>query len=354
MNDNQQRRSYRGGLFWPVILIAVGVVFLLKNLGFIDSLTWNSIWRLWPLIFIVIAFDGLIRRKEIVGPVIMFCLAGAFMVSGFGWGWAAWNSIWRYWPVLVIAAGLEIMVGRRSIWLSALSVLIVLGLLGGLLWLGGFSFEQISGQSVVGESISQEIGDTNKADVDIAMAAGEMNIGVLDDSNALIAGEVSVGTWQEIRSEYKIQGSTGYYFLRSLNPVFYPGNDWTWNLGLTPDIPLDLDASMGAGEMELELREVAVASLDASQGVGELKVILPEGVSMDGDISQAIGEIVIFVPEGVAVRVEVSKAISNLDVPGDFEKRGDYYYSPDYETADEKIDLDVSQAIGNIEVRYGK
>lgn len=352
--NGENKKYRRSGLVWPIVLILVGVVFLLKNLGFIDSLAWDSIWKLWPLIFVAVGLDGLIRRREVAGPVIMFALAGAFLLSNYGWGWRAWDSIWRLWPLLVIAVGLEIMVGRRSIWLSALSVLAVLVVLGGLLWLGGITFERFSGQSVTSEIINQELGAASKADINISMAAGEMNLQVLDDLDALVAGDVSTGSGQEVRSEYKLQGSTAYYFLRSRNPVPFPRGDWDWKLGLAPEIPMELDASMGAGEMDLDLQEIALTSLDASQGVGDMTVILPAGVSMKGDISQAIGDMVILVPGDVAVCFEVSKAISNLDVPNDFERQGDNYCSPDYEDADERIDLDVSQAIGNIEIRYGK
>jgi hypothetical protein len=38
-------------LFWAIILISIGLLFLLGNLGVIDF-TWYSFWRLWPLIFI--------------------------------------------------------------------------------------------------------------------------------------------------------------------------------------------------------------------------------------------------------------------------------------------------------------
>jgi len=38
-------------LFWAIILISLGVLFILNNLGVI-SFTWYTIWRLWPLVFI--------------------------------------------------------------------------------------------------------------------------------------------------------------------------------------------------------------------------------------------------------------------------------------------------------------
>ena len=52
--------------------------------------------------------------------------------------------------------------------------------------------------------------------------------------------------------------------------------------------------------------------------------------------------------------LEVSKALSSLTIPSDFDRQGDYYYSPGYEAAEMAIDLDISQAIGSIVVRYNK
>lgn len=354
MQDRRKKTYRTSGLVWPIVLILVGVVFLLNNLGLIDAVTWESIWKYWPLIFVAIGLDGLIRRSEIVGPVIMFSLGAAFLLNNLGWGWNSWSAFWRLWPILIVAVGLEIMVGRRSPWLSALGVLAVAVLLVGLLWLGGLSLEPRYGQPITGEIINQEIGDASKADIDISQAAGEMNIDALEEANILISGAVSVGNWQEVRSEYKLQGTTAFYFLRNMNSAPFPGGNWEWELGLTPDLPMELDVSMGAGDMNLDLHEIKLSSLDASQGVGDLSVTLPAETALKGDISQAIGQIVIYIPENVAVRIEVSKAIANLDIPSDFDKRGDTYYSPGYESAAEQIDLSVSQAIGNIAIRYGQ
>jgi len=354
MDDKKQKHYRSAGFVWPIVLILVGVVFLLKNLGLIDALTWDSIWRLWPLIFIVFGLDGLLRRSEIVGPTIMFALGSALLLGNLGWGWNSWSIVWRFWPILIVALGLEIMIGRRSPWLSALGVLAVAGIFVSMLWFSGFAMEPRVGQAMSNEIIDQELGDASNADLDISQSVGEMYLDAVSDSDTLIAGEVSVDGWQDVRSEYKLQGDTAFYFLRSQFPGTVRGDSWTWDLGLTTSVPLELDASMGAGDMNLDLQEITITSLDASQGVGDLTVILPESSTLKGDISQAIGQIVIIVPDGVAVRLEVSKAISSLNVPGNFDQRGEYFYTPGYDNADERVDLDISQAIGNIEIRYEK
>jgi hypothetical protein len=49
-----------GPIFWPLLLIAVGVLFLLSNLGLL-SFSPEQLWRLWPLILVVIGLDILIE-----------------------------------------------------------------------------------------------------------------------------------------------------------------------------------------------------------------------------------------------------------------------------------------------------
>lgn len=56
-----------------LILIIIGVVFLLQNLGYISEGAWSIIW---PAILIVIGMGTLLKRKD----------QGFFWEEKFGWG----------------------------------------------------------------------------------------------------------------------------------------------------------------------------------------------------------------------------------------------------------------------------
>jgi hypothetical protein len=45
-----------GPIFWPLLLIAAGVLFLLSNLNVLPFNPWE-LWKLWPLILVVIGLD---------------------------------------------------------------------------------------------------------------------------------------------------------------------------------------------------------------------------------------------------------------------------------------------------------
>ena len=173
----------------------------------------------------------------------------------------------------------------------------------------------------------------------------------LADSDVLIAGDLS-SKGANIRSSSTLRGETLVYTIEHNNPVMLPFDDaWSWNLGLTTQIPLELDGSIGVGSMGLTFDKMMLEHLNISQGVGEVEIILPDG-DYRAEIDQAIGQILVEIPQGVPIRFGVSKGISGLSLPSDFEKYNDYYYSPGARGMDDFIHIEINQAIGNIIVRY--
>jgi hypothetical protein len=349
---SKYRRKSRPSFVWPILLITVGVVFLLSNLGVLRGDVWENIWRFWPVIFIAIGLDSLFRRNEIAGPIFMVGLGLIFLLSSLNViGWGAWDTLWRLWPILLVSIGLEIIIGRRSLWVSIVSVVLILAVLGGVVWL--FGPQPIRGEGLVDNLVNQPLEDIQQAEVVISPAIGDLDVVASRDPGVLISGDVSTGKHQEVFTDYEISGTTGYFEINSKSAVSFPGSvSWNWDLSLTNSIPLDVELKMGAGDMNADLSSLTLSRLDVSQGVGEMTVSLASKGNYSVDVNQAIGRIVIEVPREAGIRIEISRAISSLSMPPGFEQRGDFYYSANYDQADNKIDVDVSQAIGSISVHY--
>ena len=67
-----ENKGYRS-LFWPLVLIGVGVIWLLGNLGVISWTNLTVLFRLWPLLLIAIGLDLLIgRQSPAIGALIGF------------------------------------------------------------------------------------------------------------------------------------------------------------------------------------------------------------------------------------------------------------------------------------------
>ena len=81
----------RRGVFWPLLLIALGVLFLMGNFGLISGVSWRAILSLWPLLLVLIGLDIAFARRwplptlaaEILVIVAGLALAATSSTVGF-------------------------------------------------------------------------------------------------------------------------------------------------------------------------------------------------------------------------------------------------------------------------------
>src|SRR5512136_782073 len=134
----QHQRGVR--LFWPIILIGVGAILLLSNLGVIQGNPWTIIFQLWP--------------------------------------------------VLLIALGLEILLGGSTGWRAVASALLGLALVGGILWvliaqpaIPGLNFGSSNLQTT---NVSHPLDGVESATADLSFGTGTSKIYALNDSSNLV------------------------------------------------------------------------------------------------------------------------------------------------------------------------
>lgn len=346
-------RRQRGSLFFPLLLIAVGVIFLLDNFGALEGDAWSYIATFWPILLIVIGLDSIYRGEGIVGAAFMLGLGVVFLLSNLGYlDLNIWQLVLRLWPLLLVAIGIDLLIGRRSWVASLVGLVVILGLLAGALWLYGVGLE--SGQALPGETIQQELGNAARASVVLDMAAGSLQVGTQPEPDGLIAGSVATQTGQKVRSSFSQAGDEVIYELHSSgNQVFNPvrqGSGWDWDLDLTRQVPVDLQVDFGAGEATLDLADLQASGLQVNGGVGTASVTLPARGNYDATINGAIGSIVVIVPAELGVRLNTDAALVNVQAPPDYRKEGDVYLSPGYESAQNRVNLNTGLAIGSIQI----
>jgi hypothetical protein len=232
---NPSLRRRRGEFIFP--LPAVGVIFLLDNLGALEGDALSYIATFWPILLIVIGLDSLYRGEGIVGATFMLGLGVVFLLSNLGYlDLNIWQLVLRLWPLLLVAIGIDLLIGRRSWVASLVGLVLILGLLAGALWLYGVGLE--GGQPLPGETIQQELGNAARAQVILDMAAGSLQVGTQPEPDGLIAGSVSTRTDQKVRSSFSQSGDQVVYELHSSgNQVFNPVRVQSLGLGPGPDAP---------------------------------------------------------------------------------------------------------------------
>ena len=109
---------------------------------------------------------------------------------------------------------------------------------------------------------------------------------------------------------------------------------------------------IGAAEFEARhLGNLNAERIEVDAGVGEVTLWFNGRWQRDARVSidMGLGALELRVPEGLGVRLRKEGFLVSLDSEG-MVKRGDWYYSLDYEDADRKVTIDLDAAFGSVKV----
>jgi hypothetical protein len=298
------------------------------------------------------------KRTSFLGPVLLICLGIILLLNTTGiLEWSIWWTILSLWPVFIIALGLELLIGWRSAWASLLVALMVVAIAAGALWA---SQSSIAGSSLDSQKIKQPLGEADQAEVSIDPVMGVLRIDALPESANLVEGEIRLGRNEEVREQFSLQGGKAIYTLGSSGESWAPlppvwNSQRIWDLGLSPGATLQLRPGLAFGAKELDLTGLTLDELHSSMAVGHTKVILPGSGRAEAQITQALGVVEVIIPKETAVRLRAGTALVPRFLPGDFQKQeNDVYASPGYASAQNRVDLDISLAIGLLTIRYAE
>lgn len=261
-----EKQHYRS-LFWPVILIGVGLIWLLGSMGIIPNANFARLLSLWPLVLIVIGLDILIGRRSPVGGAVMGLVAVALIA-------------------FFLLAGPALGLPTAGILKT--------------------------------ETISSEISDATTANINLSLASQPASIYALDDRTSLLKGEVDYyGTLN-----YTESGTTNRRI--RLHQVGTGGINipWDpnarWKIGLTPNLPIELTVDGASGSADLDLSQLRLTGLSIDQGSGSLDLQLPSSTqAYNADLNGASGsmEVTFAADSDVTVRLNGGSGSIKLSVP---------------------------------------
>lgn len=293
------------------------------------------------------------RRPSLTGPFILIGFGVMFLLNNLGvLDWTMWDVVFRLWPILIIAAGLDLLIGGRSGWGAILSLVLLVALVAGALWL--FGADLTTRQALRAREVEQAAHGVTEADVTISPAVGVLRVVALSDSKNLVSGVILPLSGEQVDQSFTTQGNKATFSIDSegtFGPVFGGwGDKQTWNLGLSPDVLLSLEFSIGAGQSDLDLAGLTVTDLDASIGVGRAIVRLPAQGDFEARISGALGQLVIHIPEGLECRIHFDTALVGRSIPPDYQRQDSTYTSAGYASASNRVDLEVDLAVGHVTI----
>lgn len=246
---------------------------------------------------------------------------------------------------LALAATLFELDIWRLFWPAALMLLGLWILLGTLLGPGARETEQLA-LRLEGEA---------EAELRLSHGAGRLSVGAGAGPGELLAGSFDGG----VEVERRRAGGRGEVRLRPrLDSGLLFRLPWAWSRGitwdvrLTPELPLSLRVETGASQAEIDLSELKVTDLALSTGASDVRLRLPARAGMTrGRIEAGAASVRVEIPDGVAARVRCSAALGDAQIDRQrFARREGMYVSEDYETAEHRVDLTVELGAGSVRV----
>ena len=319
------------------------------------------------------------KTDKIIWGLILVFVGGVFLLENFGLISFYWGSVWRFWPIIFILSGANMLFSRyntntASVMVGSLTVaaLVFIGYQGSRSynehqsWFRhDFNFKNnhednndqntTDHHSVTNNFSEAFTSNTKRAELNIQGGATSY---ILSDSSA----QLFTASVQQHMGRYTLEKSNR----DSMEVVTFRMRDQKgrWNMddidgneaimAINKNPLWDINVEMGAGKTDFDLSAFKINNLQLKGGASSFKVKLgiPE-ISTSVSVETGLAAVNIEVPKSVPCRITVESGLSSKDFD-DFQKQGDgSFISGDYANSAKKIDIALKGGVSQFEVnRY--
>lgn len=307
--NKENRTKISTGIF----IIGLGILFLLNTMGYINQFNWNLLFHLWPLLIILVGLNLILKHTPLwwMTNIIFFLgIIALFLVSsdiGYNYDYNFYYSS------------------------------------------NGSEYKQYQTEQEMEEGIE-------RLELFLESSAGRLSFDSVKNTENLY--EIS-SVYRNIPPEimYRVEGETGYLNIfqnleKDLN-LFSNRRRNTWDLNLTPLVPVSLEINIGAGSFHFNLQEIIIEKLTINSGACDLEVNLGNQVEYV-EINSGVMNLELKIPENRAVSIMTKGVISNKNFnrKGLFKTADNTYQTPGFEDADQKLIIEIRAPISNIELDF--
>ena len=313
------------------------------------------------------------RRHSLAGPVILIALGLIFLVWNFKPGADPWWIVWHYWPLILIFVGIgkiwdsywekdhpegSAISGVSVAWVALLALFVY------ALWHGGAyangsrsrwwnddgrwgrdfgrDWGRGAGRNAQHLTKSVELQGAKSVNVHLQMPAGQLRL--------------DGGGSQLLNAEFHYDGWQGDLQVTQNGNSSHFGNAYNeWKLQFGGAAPLDLSLNMGAGEAWVTPNALSLGELTVHMGAGQLDLDLT-GIkpgNLQADIEGGAGQARIHLPKDEGVRVFASGGIGAVNADG-LTRDGDAYVNAAYGKSAQNIEMTVHGGVGEIDLIEGQ
>ncbi len=293
------------------------------------------------------------RRSSIVFPLLLILVGTGLLLDQFGLWHPNWEGVVRYWPLLLVLLGLELIArghqtARVAVAVLAVAAIVLVAVLAWPSVTGGAGLET--------REITVPVQDMDEAAIRLQLGAAGLDLRSGAPDGPLLQATVTYLPGRtDVALDSMTRQSRGDVLLRGeTRNASFLGSGWSaenWQVRLRPRFPIDLTVQAGVGALSLDLADLSLSHMTLQGGVGRQQVLLPDYGSYGVVINGSVGDIDIVIPDGVQARIRIDTGIGAVQVADRYAQEGRYHVSAGYESAAERVDIDIDAGIGRIVVR---
>jgi hypothetical protein len=203
------------------------------------------------------------------------------------------------------------------------------------------------------EQVSVPLQSASQADLRLRHAAGLLSISSGATPGVLVEGTCKGGAVINTRQDgdrlevqMKVPDQSGRWMFWNMN------SGLNWEVKLAEGIPLTLRLDSGAAEGRLDLSRLQLTDFRLHTGASSTSVTLPAQAGFTrAEFQAGAASLDLTIPAGVAARIRATGGMASISVDRQrFPRQAGVYVSPDYETAANKIDLQVQTGVGSVSI----
>jgi hypothetical protein len=273
---------------------------------------------------------------------------------------------------------------KRKVWVILVPAIILLVLLCGTV-VGFTVLGNNAEDKVLTQDLSESLGYATAAKFDFNIGTGNLTVDRLTGGEPLLA----CGTLQYLEGQGRPTGTldmNGHLYTLTLKasggrqpgfrlPWAACNGETDWQIHLNPNLPSDIIAYSGGGNVKLNLAGMVLTRLVADTGGGNVDVILPDHaanlyvtaktgggnvtVVVGSDITggntvsatSGAGKVVVRLPARVAALIHTTTGMGKVIVDSRFSQIDkNTYQSPDYDSAVDRVEILAKSGAGNVNV----
>ncbi|MBE0648692.1 MAG: hypothetical protein IH596_13025 [Bacteroidales bacterium] len=308
-------------LFWALILIAIGLMFLFSNFGWLDF-HWVSIWRMWPLIFIFWGISILPIKDFMKFVLVIAFIALSFIffnqITEPRWSFSIHDNDWT--------------------------------------WSDDWDEDDRNSKRTFSYSTQILTVDMDsvphKALLKMDAAAGKFKIDGETSEMLSFRKEGDIGDYSMTAN--KVDGKTHINISLEKNPKVRRVKKNNVEISLNRDMVWDLDFDIGAASVNMDLSEFKIDTVRIEAGAASLEIKLGSLQPLTYmTYSAGAASLEVRIPKQSACEIHSESVLVSRDFEGFVSKGDGVYQTANFPEGTNTIILKIESAVSSLKVeRY--